>query len=208
MNRNTKTETIIIFGLGNPGQKYLLARHNVGFRTVDCISIAAKIPLYKMSHQAYWGKGQFAGSDVVLAKPMTYMNNSGLAVAALCGNFGVSPERILVVYDDMDLSLGTLRLRPQGGSGGHNGLKSIIYQLQTESFPRMRIGIGRSPSAEVANYVLESFSQAEEEVLSVTLNHAVKAAALFIEEGIMAAMNRYNVNVKKNPLQAVEDMLK
>ena len=208
MNRNTKTETIIIFGLGNPGQKYLLARHNVGFRTVDCISIAAKIPLYKMSHQAYWGKGQFAGSEVVLAKPMTYMNNSGLAVAALCGNFGVSPERILVVYDDMDLSLGTLRLRPQGGSGGHNGLKSIIYQLQTESFPRMRIGIGRSPSAEVANYVLESFSQAEEEVLSVTLNHAVKAAALFIEEGITAAMNRYNVNVKKNPLQAVEDMLK
>ncbi|MBS4008433.1 MAG: aminoacyl-tRNA hydrolase [Clostridium sp.] len=208
MNRNTKTETIIIFGLGNPGQKYLLARHNVGFRTVDCISIAAKIPLYKMSHQAYWGKGQFAGSDVVLAKPMTYMNNSGLAVAALCGNFGVSPERILVVYDDMDLSLGTLRLRPQGGSGGHNGLKSIIYQLQTESFPRMRIGIGRSPSAEVANYVLESFSQAEEEVLSVTLNHAVKAAALFIEEGITAAMNRYNVNVKKNPLQAAEDMLK
>lgn len=208
MNRNTKTETIIIFGLGNPGQKYLLARHNVGFRTVDCISIAAKIPLYKMSHQAYWGKGQFAGSDVVLAKPMTYMNNSGLAAAALCRNFGVPPEKMLVVYDDMDLPLGALRLRPQGGSGGHNGLKSIIYHLQTESFPRMRIGIGRSPLADVADYVLESFSQDEEEVLAGTLAHAVSAAALFIEEGIMAAMNRFNVHAKKKPLQAVEDMLK
>ncbi|MBT9142259.1 MAG: Peptidyl-tRNA hydrolase [Dehalococcoidia bacterium] len=194
MNRKSKAETIVIFGLGNPGLKYLFARHNAGFRAVDCISIAAKIPLYKMSHQAYWGKGQFIGSDVVLAKPMTYMNNSGLAVAALCSNFGVPPERMLVVYDDMDLPLGTLRLRPQGGSGGHNGLKSIIYQLQTESFPRMRIGIGRSTLAEVADYVLESFSQAEEEVLAETLNHAVRAAALFVEEGIMAAMNRFNVH--------------
>jgi len=198
---------VVVLGLGNPGPKYSLARHNAGFRMVDCISIAAKIPLYKMSHQAYWGKGQFAGSDVVLAKPMTYMNNSGLAAAALCNNFGVSPERVLVVYDDMDLPLGTLRLRPQGGSGGHNGLKSIIYHLQTESFPRMRIGIGRSPSAEVADYVLESFSKAEEEVLAGMLDHAVRAAALFIEEGIMAAMNRFNVHTKKKPLQAAEDML-
>lgn len=197
----------IILGLGNPGPKYLPARHNAGFRAVDCISIATKIPLYKVSHQAFWGKGQLDGSEVVLAKPMTYMNNSGLAAAALCRNFGVPPEKMLVVYDDMDLPLGTLRLRPQGGSGGHNGLKSIIYQLQTESFPRLRIGIGRSPSADVADYVLESFSQAEEEILAGTLDQAVRAAAIFVEEGITTAMNRFNTQAKKKPLQAAEDML-
>lgn len=200
MSAKSEAELIIILGLGNPGPKYLLTRHNVGFRTVDCISAAVKIPLYKMSHQSFWGKGQLAGRDVVLAKPMTYMNNSGLAAAALCRAFGVPAEKMLVVCDDMDLPFGTLRLRPQGGSGGHNGLKSIIYHLQTESFPRLRIGIGRSKEADVSDYVLESFSSDQEEILAEVLVHATKAAALFAEDGIMAAMNSFNPRSKKTPL--------
>ncbi|EEG76616.1 aminoacyl-tRNA hydrolase [Dethiobacter alkaliphilus] len=197
----------IILGLGNPGPKYLTTRHNAGFRTVDRISTAAKIPLYKMGQHAFWGKGSLGGQEVVLAKPMTYMNNSGLAAAALCKAFGASPQDLLVVYDDLDLPPGTLRLRPQGGTGGHNGLKSITYHLQTKDFPRMRIGIGRSEEIAVVDYVLQEFSPQEEAMLEDVLDMAIRAATLFVKEGINAAMNRCNVTIKNNPLQEGESML-
>ncbi|NLZ93133.1 MAG: aminoacyl-tRNA hydrolase [Firmicutes bacterium] len=183
----------ILLGLGNPGPRYALSRHNVGFRVVDHISGAAKIPLYKVGCHAFWGKGIWAGQTVVLAKPMTYMNNSGKAAAALCRYFGVSAASLLVIYDDLDLPLGTLRLRQQGGSGGHNGINSLIYSLQTEQFPRLRIGIGRPADRnDVVEYVLSSFSVEEEDMLVSVLETAVQASKHFILEGIGAAMNRFN----------------
>lgn len=197
----------IILGLGNPGPKYLFTRHNAGFRTVDRISTVAKIPLYKMGHHAFWGKGTIKGQDVILAKPMTYMNNSGLAAASLCRAFNASPAELLVVYDDLDLLPGTLRLRPQGGTGGHNGLKSITEHLQTQEFPRMRIGIGRSQDIAVVDYVLQELSREEEDVMADVLDVAVNAAMLFLSDGIHAAMNRYNGTTQKGPLQQGEDVV-
>lgn len=192
---------IIILGLGNPGPKYLLTRHNAGFRAVDCISTALKIPLYKMGYHSFWGKGKWAGQDIVLAKPMTYMNNSGLAGAALCHAFNTTPENLLVAYDDMDLPLGSLRLRPKGGSGGHNGIKSLIYHLQTEAFPRLRIGIGHAGDVDVVDYVLNEFTKEEADSMEELLKVAVQAAAVFAEEGILAAMNRFNSRTAKKTLQ-------
>ncbi|NLZ38912.1 MAG: aminoacyl-tRNA hydrolase [Firmicutes bacterium] len=186
----------IILGLGNPGPQYALTRHNVGFRAIDQLSRVARIPLYKVNYHAFWGKGNWAGQAVVLAKPMTFMNNSGKAAAALCRHFGLSPASLFVIYDDLDLPLGALRLRRQGGSGGHNGLKSIIASLQTEEFPRLRIGIGRPASKDdVVDYVLAPFSRAEEKILAPVLETAVEASRHFILEGIEAAMNRYNKRV-------------
>jgi PTH1 family peptidyl-tRNA hydrolase len=184
--------TVIILGLGNPGPRYLLTRHNVGFRVVDKLSACLKTPLYQTRYQAFYGKGQVDGRQVVLAKPLTYMNNSGLAAAALCRAFGVEPDRLLAVYDDLDLPPGTIRLRPRGGSGGHNGLKSLIYHLGTEEFPRLRVGIGRPDMGDAADYVLEEFLPEEAGLLEEVLGLAADAALLFVREGTVAAMNRYN----------------
>lgn len=183
---------LIIIGLGNPGPRYLLTRHNVGFRVVDRLSEQSKIPLYKVGCHSYYGKGKFAGEEVILAKPMTYMNGSGLAAASVCRFFKVPPENILIVYDDLDLPLGTLRLRPGGGSGGHNGMKSIIDHLGTEDFPRMRIGIDRPVDGNVIDYVLKPFSADEEPHLEKLLPLATDAATEFIRHGILNAMNKYN----------------
>jgi peptidyl-tRNA hydrolase, PTH1 family len=196
----------IILGLGNPGPRYMLTRHNAGFRAVDTLSTAVKIPLYKMGYHAYWGRGSISGQDVILAKPMTYMNNSGLAAADLCRAFGVAPAGLLVIYDDLDLPMGSLRLRPQGGAGGHNGMKSLIYHLQTQDFPRMRIGIGRDGARDVVDYVLDTFSTDEEAELRQVLTLAADASQLFLREGILAAMNRFNQPSKK-PLQTDNNML-
>jgi PTH1 family peptidyl-tRNA hydrolase len=183
---------LIIIGLGNPGPRYLLTRHNVGFRVVDRFSEQSKIPLYKVGCHSYYGKGKFAGEEVILAKPLTYMNGSGLAVASLCRVFKVLPENLLVVYDDLDLPLGTLRLRPGGGSGGHNGMKSIIDQMGTAEFSRLRIGIDRPHDGNVVDYVLQPFSVDEQPVLEELLPLAADAAAVFIQHGILEAMNKYN----------------
>jgi len=183
---------LIILGLGNPGSRYLLTRHNVGFRVVDKLSAQVKIPLYQAGYHSFYGRGQIAGEQVVLAKPLTYMNDSGLAAAALCRAFGAGPERLLVICDDLDLPPGTVRLRPRGGSGGHNGLKSIIYHLATDDFPRLRLGIGRQSGGEAADYVLEEFPAAEECTVEELLTVAVKALRCFAEGGINTAMNRFN----------------
>ncbi|MCR3921290.1 MAG: aminoacyl-tRNA hydrolase [Firmicutes bacterium] len=187
----------IILGLGNPGPQYVLTRHNVGFRVIDRLSVATKIPLYKVGYHSFWGKGTIANQEVVLAKPMTFMNNSGTAAAALCRQFGVSPTHLLTMYDDLDLPLGTIRLRSHGGSGGHNGIKSLIDHLQTDQFPRLRIGIDRPLEADVIEHVLAAFTAEEEVALAPVLESATKAATIFIREGIDVAMNRFNVQLKK-----------
>ncbi|HZK25239.1 MAG TPA: aminoacyl-tRNA hydrolase [Oscillospiraceae bacterium] len=182
----------IILGLGNPGPQYARTRHNVGFRVLDQLSAATKIPLYKVGYHAFWGKGTMAGQTVILAKPMTYMNNSGLAAAALARQFKVTADKILTIYDDLDLPLGALRVRAQGSSGGHNGIKSLIFHLQTEHIPRLKVGIDRPSEQNVIDYVLQSFSAAEEEALAPVLKDAVSAAQLFVREGIQATMNSFN----------------
>lgn len=185
----------LILGLGNPGPQYVLTRHNAGFRVIDHVSSLAKIPLYKTGCHAFWGAGLFAGRQVVLAKPMTYMNNSGMAAAALVRHFGVEPAQLLAIYDDMDLPLGTIRLRPGGGSGGHKGMDSLIFHLQTDRFPRLRIGIGRPQNSDAVDYVLEAFSAEEEAVLGPVLQAAASAVEVFLAEGIEAAMNRFNQKI-------------
>lgn len=184
--------TVIILGLGNPGPRHLLTRHNIGFRVVDKLSAGLRIPLYQARYQAFYGKGQVDGRQVVLAKPLTYMNGSGLAAIALCRAFGVAPDRLLAVYDDLDLPPGAIRLRPRGGSGGHNGLKSLIFHLGTEEFPRLRLGIGRPDTGEAADYVLEEFLPEQAGPLEEVLEQAAEAALLFVREGIETAMNRFN----------------
>lgn len=188
--------TIIILGLGNPGPRYLLTRHNIGFRVVDRLSAVQKIPLYQARFQAFYGQGRVDGHQVILAKPLTYMNGSGLAAAALCRAFGVAPARVLVVHDDLDLPPGTIRLRPRGSSGGHNGLKSLIFHLGTEEFPRLRLGIGRPEAGDSADYVLKEFLPAETGLLEEVLELAAEAALTFVRDGIDTAMNRFNA-IKK-----------
>jgi PTH1 family peptidyl-tRNA hydrolase len=185
---------VIILGLGNPGPRYLLTRHNIGFRVVDTLSEQFRIPLYKAGHHSYYGRGQVGGNDAVLAKPVTYMNRSGLAALALCRAFAVKPSGLLVVYDDLDLPPGKIRLRPRGGSGGHKGLESVIFHLQSEDFPRLRIGIGRPDTEEAADYVLAEFNRLEAGEQEQVLKTAARAAAVFVREGIDTAMNRYNRN--------------
>lgn len=186
---------LLIVGLGNPGYNYAPTRHNVGFWSLDFISSEFKIPLRSIKHQSFIGTGVLEdGRGLVLAKPLTYMNRSGLAVASLARAYKIAPEEILVIHDDMDLPPGKIRLRSKGGSGGHNGLKSIIFHLQSEDFNRLKIGIGRpsDEEAEKADYVLASFSKAEEQIMAESVGRSAEAALYFAREGIEAAMNKYN----------------
>ena len=187
---------LLLVGLGNPGYQYALTRHNVGFWTIDGLARSLKIPLRSLKHQSLVGKGVYNSRGVVLAKPLTYMNRSGVAVSGLSRMFMVSPEDILIIHDDLDLSPGKLRLRARGGSGGHNGIKSVIHHLKTEEFNRLRIGIGR-PAGEngenpAAGRVLAPFTKAEEAIMQEALPRAVDAALHYIGHGITDAMNQFN----------------
>lgn len=186
----------LIVGLGNPGPRYAGNRHNVGFRCVDHISRRHGIPINKRrlrlkSLNAIYGTGEVTGIPVVLAKPRTYMNLSGTAVAQLVRRFGLSPGDLIVVYDDMDLPTGKLRIRPGGGAGGHNGIASVIASLGSEDFARIRIGIGR-PDGDEVSYVLSDFSDVEKKAIDEAVARAADAIACILTEGLEAAMNRYN----------------
>jgi PTH1 family peptidyl-tRNA hydrolase len=186
----------LIVGLGNPGPGYAGNRHNVGFRCIDYLSRKHGIPINKRrlrlkSLNTIHGSGEIAGTPVVLAKPRTYMNLSGTAVAQLVHRFDVSPGDIIVIYDDMDLPTGKIRIRPTGGAGGHNGVASIIASLGNADFTRIRIGIGRPDSDEVS-YVLSDFDEGERKAIDEALSRAADAIRCILAEGLEAAMNRYN----------------
>jgi PTH1 family peptidyl-tRNA hydrolase len=186
---------LLIVGLGNPGREYAGNRHNVGFDCVDLLAEKHGIALSKSQHKARLGTGQVAGRRAILAEPQTYVNSSGEAVGAVARYYKVAPEDVLVIYDDLDLPQGTIRLRPGGSSGGHNGIKSIIEHLGTQAFPRVRIGIGRPPGRmEPKDYVLQDFSAAEREGMVEVYDRVVDAVETFIREGIREAMNRYNAS--------------
>lgn len=187
-------ERHLLVGLGNPGREYRLNRHNVGFMLLDrLVEKHRLLGFTKRQGKALITTGTIAGVPVVLAKPQTFMNLSGEAVGALVRFYQVPLERVLISFDEIDLPLGTLRMRAEGGSAGHNGMRSIIEQLGTEKFPRLRLGVGRpSGTKAAAGYVLKDFRGEDLEVITVTLDRAAEAAETFLREGLMTAMNRYN----------------
>ena len=182
----------LIVGLGNPGRKYASHRHNVGFQCLDRLAAAWGLSFSRRKHKALLAQGQIAGLKVILAKPQTFMNLSGQAVERLAHFHKLPPESILVIYDDLDLPVGRIRLRPEGGSGGHKGMRSIIEHLGTNGFPRLRVGIGRPTHGDAVDYVLGDFTPDERITIDEVYERVVSAVELWLAEGIAAAMNRYN----------------
>lgn len=189
--------TKLIVGLGNPGIQYSRNRHNIGFQVVDLLGRRSAIALDKMQHKAMTGTGWLEKgsqrSKVILARPLTFMNNSGDAVAPLARFFQIEPADILVVADDLDLASGKLRMRKEGSSGGQNGIKSIIEKLGSPHVVRLKIGIGRPPGRmDPADYVLQNFSAEEEMIFGPLRERACEAIEWWVFEGVEAAMNRFN----------------
>ena len=183
----------LIAGLGNPGRRYEHNRHNVGFMLVNCMAEKLGARFGQVESRAVVAKTVYQGLRTVLVKPQTFMNNSGAAISSLVRFYKVPFENLLVIYDDVDLPLGTLRIRPFGGSAGQKGMQSIIERLGTEAFPRLRIGTSRPPGRmDAADYVLQDFPPDEAELLAETLERGVKAGLTFISEGLEKAMNLYN----------------
>ena len=186
----------MLVGLGNPGLKYERSRHNVGFRAVDLLCQKRGCRADRLRLKAMTGFCELGGQKVLLVKPMTYMNLSGQAVRPLADYYKIPPEHILVIFDDVSLPVGKLRVRPDGSAGGHNGAKSLIAELGSQCFPRIRVGVGEKPHPDydLADWVLSSFSAQEEKLLAPALERAVEAAQTVIEEGVARAMNQYNGN--------------
>ena len=183
----------LIVGLGNPGRRFAHSRHNVGFKCVDHIARKWGIKLMERRSKVVMGGGMVAELPVVLAKPRTYMNNSGEGIAYLLSRFSVSPQELVVIYDDMDLPLGVIRIRPRGSAAGHNGISSIIAVLASQEFPRVRVGIGKPPEGlDGVDHVLGPFLPEERPVIDEAVAQVSQAAACLLEEGIEAAMNRFN----------------
>jgi PTH1 family peptidyl-tRNA hydrolase len=191
------TDTKLVVGLGNPGPRYQHNRHNIGFQCVDLCARHNNLDLARVQNRCVVGNG-FVGSGearrkVLLAKPLTFMNASGEGVGPLADYYRIEPNDILVIHDDLDLDSGTLRLRPGGGAGGQNGVKSLIRHLGTQDFPRIRIGIGRPPGRmDPAAYVLQDFSEKEEELFGPLRERVVDAIDCWLAHGIDVAMNRFN----------------
>ena len=183
----------LIVGLGNPGAQYRGNRHNVGFMVVDRLAKRLGISFSRLENRALVTKADYEGKRLVLAKPQTFMNLSGQPVGSLVRFYKIPHEQLLVVYDDVDLPLETLRLRPGGGSAGQKGMGSIIERLGTQDFPRLRVGIDSPPGRmDAAAYVLQDFLVAEQPTVEIMLERAVDAILLFVKDGLDAAMNRYN----------------
>jgi len=189
-------EPFIIFGLGNPGREYERTRHNIGFIAVDKLSITWKIDLSRVRYKSLTGEGKFNGNKIILVKPLTFMNRSGNAVRSFMNFYKITPERMLVIHDDLDLPFGSLRLRSNGGSAGQRGMASIISAIGTDSFARLRLGIGRPPGRmDAADYVLQKFNNKDQEDLDFVMSAVVGAVETLIKEGIDKAMTQYNHSV-------------
>lgn len=184
----------IIAGLGNPGSKYEKTRHNMGFDVIDELIEEYDIPQAGVKFNAMYGRGVIAGEKVILLKPLSYMNLSGAPIRAMCDYFKADPEHeLIVIYDDINLQPGQLRIRKKGSAGGHNGMKDIIQKLGTQNFLRIKVGVGAKPAGwDLADYVLSRFSKSERREIDEAVEKAAKAAAFIIKEGPDAAMNQYN----------------
>lgn len=184
----------LIVGLGNPGPEYAHTRHNIGFQCLAALARAHRLAFGRSAARSRLAEGEIAGHRVVLARPQTFMNHSGDAVRPLLQRYRLSLSDLLVICDDLDLPLGKLRLRPEGGSGGHKGLDSIIAALGTKAFPRLRVGIGRplEPGADPMDYVLADFTDEEEKVMGQARPRVVEAVQAILSQGLEAAMNQFN----------------
>ena len=188
------SEAWLIVGLGNPGKEYERYRHNCGFRALDILAKELGCSVDRGKFQGLYGQTVYHGKKLYLLKPLTYMNLSGRSVLQLSAYFSIPPQRIIVLFDDISLEPGRLRIRADGSAGGHNGIKSIIQELGSQSFPRVKIGVGAKPHPDydLADWVLSSFSAQEEKALSVSLPNAAQAALAIIDHGVPEAANRFN----------------
>ncbi|ADL11641.1 peptidyl-tRNA hydrolase [Acetohalobium arabaticum DSM 5501] len=183
----------LVVGLGNPGFKYAATRHNIGFRVIDNFADKKQIKIEKEEQEALTGSLYFKGEKVILAKPQTYMNNSGRAVGKLVNWYDIAPENVIIIYDDLDLNTGHLRIKSSGGHGGHNGVKSVFNHLGSTDISRIKIGIGRPPEyMTVPDYVLGKFDKEERDKAARAVREAVEAIGVILDQGIEQAMNKYN----------------
>jgi PTH1 family peptidyl-tRNA hydrolase len=182
----------LIVGLGNPGAEYERTRHNVGWHVLDAFARKFRIDITRHEKNALTGSGRVAGGSVMVAKPLTYMNLSGDAVKLLTNAYLESTDDLMVVYDDIDLPLGRLRIRPNGSAGTHNGMRSIISTINSEKFPRLRVGIGSAEQGRLRDYVLDDFTAEEQPVVDRAIERAVDALLLFARGDLKRAMNQFN----------------
>ena len=189
-----KADSWLIVGLGNPGKEYERTRHNCGFRAIDALAEQLGCKIDKGKFQGLYGKATYQGRTVFLLNPQTYMNASGRSVLQMSAYYAIPPQRIIVLFDDISLEPGRLRVRADGSAGGHNGIKSIIQELGSQDFPRVKIGVGAKPNPDynLADWVLSNFTVAEQKSVDATLKPAGDAALCIIEKGVPEAANRYN----------------
>ncbi len=194
MFKKSSGENWLIVGLGNPGKEYEKTRHNAGFRALDILADQMGTKVDKLKYQGLYAQVNYNGNKVFLLKPQTYMNLSGRSVLQLSAYFNIPPQRIIVMFDDISLEPGRLRVRANGSAGGHNGIKSIIQEVGSQDFPRVKIGVGAKPhpNFELADWVLSTFSAQEEKALAVSLENAAKAALCIIDHSVPEAANRFN----------------
>lgn len=188
----------IIAGLGNPTKEYDKTRHNVGFEVIDRLADRYDIDVSERKHRAFCGKGMIEGQKVLLVKPQTFMNLSGESLRSVVDYYKVTPEELVVIYDDISLPPGQLRIRLKGSAGGHNGIKNIIAHLGTQEFPRIKVGVGaKPPRMDLKDYVLSRFSKGEQELMDKAFQEAAQAVAMMIGEGADRAMNHFNTKKKE-----------
>lgn len=187
----------IIVGLGNPGKQYEHTRHNVGFEVIDILADQIGICIEEKKHKALCGRGILEGQKVVLVKPQTFMNLSGESVRAIFDFYKVESKDIIIVYDDVSLEPGQLRIRGKGSAGGHNGIKNIIAHLGTQEFPRVKVGVGEKPKGmDLADYVLSRFSKEEQDTMEEAFHEAANAVTMMVKQDIDSAMNHFNMKKK------------
>ncbi len=183
----------LIAGLGNPSKTYEGTRHNVGFSMIDALADAFQIDVTTKKHKAIVGRGVIEGMKVILAKPQTYMNLSGESIREIADFYKIDPENMIIIYDDISLDVGRLRIRKKGSAGGHNGIKNIIAHLGTDVFPRIKVGVGEKPQGwDLADYVLSKYSKEEQQALREASDDVIGAVKLMVMDNIDAAMNQYN----------------
>jgi PTH1 family peptidyl-tRNA hydrolase len=191
---NNSSYDYIIAGLGNPGAKYEMTRHNAGFLAIDLLALSYGVEVKRLKHHALVGDVKIGGKRCLLMKPQTMMNNSGEAVGEASSFYKIPPENVIIIYDDISLDVGKTRIRRKGSAGGHNGIKSIIAHLQSQDFPRVKIGVGKKPDAsyDLVDWVLGKFPKEQEADLKTALENTAKAVELIVGSQIDRAMNLYN----------------
>ncbi len=185
---------IAIIGLGNPGSKYKTTRHNIGFQVIDKLADKLNVSVTKIKFKSVYGETTYKGQKVLLMKPQTYMNESGQAVRELVNFYKLKPEELVVVFDDIDIGFSDIKIKKQGSAGTHNGMRSIIYQIQTDEFPRIKIGIGKKRERQdLADFVLSEFSKDEQADINIAIEDAAEAIITILDSDLNTAMNKYNI---------------